>query len=113
MYRIERAVSAEKYPRLLECVGLMVDNPGVDLPLTETSTDRPIMPGFEQYAPDSKNDESIGPAGVKSHWQQLFDRIGAISADDASRIRDLALRLIHDNGVTHNIYGDPQGLERP
>jgi len=27
--------------------------------------------------------------------------------------RDLARRLIHQNGVTHNVYGDPNGLDRP
>ena len=24
-----------------------------------------------------------------------------------------AQRLIHDNGVSHNVYGDPQGFDRP
>ena len=27
--------------------------------------------------------------------------------------RELARRLIHQNGVTHNVYGDPNGLDRP
>jgi uncharacterized circularly permuted ATP-grasp superfamily protein/uncharacterized alpha-E superfamily protein len=98
---------------VLERVGPLVDNYGVDLPLADTSTDRPRTPAFEQYAPDSANDECIGPAGIKPHWRQLVERIGAVGPEDAARFRDLALRLIHDNGVTHNVYGDPQGLERP
>ena len=27
--------------------------------------------------------------------------------------REHARRLIHENGVTHNVYGDPDGLDRP
>lgn len=38
--------------------------------------------------------EHLGPNGIKSRWRE-------------------ARRLIRDNGVTYNVYGDPQGIARP
>jgi uncharacterized circularly permuted ATP-grasp superfamily protein/uncharacterized alpha-E superfamily protein len=38
--------------------------------------------------------ESLGPAGLQGRWRE-------------------SRRLIRDNGVTYNIYGDPQGMSRP
>ena len=38
--------------------------------------------------------ESLGPAGLAERWEQ-------------------ARQLIHDNGISFNVYGDPRGMERP
>ena len=38
--------------------------------------------------------DELGPRELGKRWEQ-------------------ARRFIHDNGVSHNVYGDPDGLDRP
>ena len=40
----------------------------------------------------------------------MLDELGE---RELARRWDHARRIIHDNGVTHNVYGDPNGLDRP
>ncbi|MBZ5644545.1 MAG: circularly permuted type 2 ATP-grasp protein [Acidobacteriia bacterium] len=59
-------------------------------------------------------DEMMGPDRVlRPHWQQFVSMLDALRPEEIRQRRDLARRLIHQNGVTHNVYGDPQGLDRP
>jgi uncharacterized circularly permuted ATP-grasp superfamily protein/uncharacterized alpha-E superfamily protein len=51
--------------------------------------------------------------GVREHWQPLIDRLLADGPEAARRGVELARRLIVENGVTYNIYADPQGRDRP
>ncbi|WP_431215113.1 circularly permuted type 2 ATP-grasp protein [Puia sp. P3] len=47
------------------------------------------------------------------HWAEFFQSYGRLgSAEIAGRNEDLT-RLLRENGVTYNIYGDPSGLNRP
>ena len=39
--------------------------------------------------------------------------LGELGPDELRRHWEHARRLIHENGVTHNVYGDPNGLDRP
>jgi len=69
----------------------------------------------ENYAAGSGlRDEMIAPDGtLRPHWQlgiSMFDQMGA---GDLQRRWRYARRIIHENGVTHNVYGDPNGLDRP
>jgi uncharacterized circularly permuted ATP-grasp superfamily protein/uncharacterized alpha-E superfamily protein len=59
-------------------------------------------------------DELKDPAGaVRPHWATFLDKLGDLGTGELMRRWDTAQHLIHENGVTYNIYGDPQGLERP
>ncbi len=54
-----------------------------------------------------------GEGQIKEHWQYLtdvLDRLGPAGLE--SRWKE-SRRLIRDNGVTYNMYGDPQGVSRP
>src|SRR5580698_5440810 len=59
-------------------------------------------------------DEMIGPAGALCLPCQtrhtIFSELGVA---DLERRWKHARRIIHENGVTHNVYGDPNGLDRP
>jgi uncharacterized circularly permuted ATP-grasp superfamily protein/uncharacterized alpha-E superfamily protein len=59
-------------------------------------------------------DEMRTPEGeVRPHWRHLLDALRALGpAGIEERWREAA-RLIRDNGVTYNVYGDPQGMSRP
>ena len=59
-------------------------------------------------------DEMSSPDGaLRSHWQGFVGMLDELDADELKRRWDQARRLIRENGVTHNIYGDPNGLDRP
>jgi uncharacterized circularly permuted ATP-grasp superfamily protein/uncharacterized alpha-E superfamily protein len=60
-------------------------------------------------------DELREPSGgMRTHWRPLFDRLRADDSPDAvRRSLELTRRLVVENGVTYNVYADPQGADRP
>ncbi|MEP7244597.1 MAG: circularly permuted type 2 ATP-grasp protein, partial [Gammaproteobacteria bacterium] len=51
---------------------------------------------------------------VRTHWRPLIDRVAAGDGTGAGRRGlELTRRLIIENGVTYNVYADPQGADRP
>ena len=47
------------------------------------------------------------------HWETFFQSYHRLGAEEmASRNEDM-MRLLKENGVTYNIYGEPSGLNRP
>jgi len=59
---------------------------------------------------DELMDENGQP---KPHWQSFLSGLGRMSEMDMAESWSTALRLIKENGVTYNIHGDPEGLNRP
>ena len=60
---------------------------------------------------DELND-SVG--AMRAHWRPLIDRLRTDDSPDAvRRSLELTRRLIVENGVTYNVYADPQGADRP
>jgi uncharacterized circularly permuted ATP-grasp superfamily protein/uncharacterized alpha-E superfamily protein len=79
-------------------------------------TDHPLRRGFaDGYGIDSAlPDEMVLPdRSIRPHWQQYVSLLDELKPGQFSHGRELARRLIHQNGVTHNVYGDPNGLDRP
>lgn len=66
------------------------------------------------YTPDlQRYDELLLPDGsIRPHWRALVDRLEQSGPDAIRRGADLARRLIVENGVTYNVYADPQGRDR-
>lgn len=51
---------------------------------------------------------------MRAHWRPLIDRLSADPSPDAvRRSLELTRRLVVENGVTYNVYADPQGADRP
>jgi uncharacterized circularly permuted ATP-grasp superfamily protein/uncharacterized alpha-E superfamily protein len=51
---------------------------------------------------------------MRPHWQPLIERLRADGSPDAvRRSLELTRRLVVENGVTYNVYADPQGADRP
>jgi len=51
---------------------------------------------------------------MRAHWRPLIDRLRADDSPDAvRRSLELTRRLVVENGVTYNVYADPQGADRP
>src|SRR5207244_4194181 len=60
------------------------------------------------------HDEMLAAEGViRPHWQSLVDALNEIGPGGLAERWQEGRRLIHDNAVTYNVYGDPQSTERP
>jgi uncharacterized circularly permuted ATP-grasp superfamily protein/uncharacterized alpha-E superfamily protein len=77
----------------------------------------PVTPGsLAAYVQDPRRyDELLDENGaVRAHWRPLIDQL---TRDDARAVARRGLertrRLIVENGVTYNVYADPQGADRP
>lgn len=70
---------------------------------------------FSHYSPAAAvPDEMIGrDGGVRDHWQTLVRLLGELGPVELEKRWATARRLIHENGVTYNVYGDPDGMDRP
>lgn len=59
-------------------------------------------------------DEALWREGFpRRHWRQLIVSLGRMSFQQLSRRWQAGQQLIQTNGITYNVYGDPQGKERP
>src|SRR5579871_3874430 len=50
---------------------------------------------------------------VRPQWRKLSESLAAMGHTDLARRWHDGRRLIHDNGITYNIYSDPQNNARP
>src|SRR6185503_12353622 len=66
------------------------------------------------YAGGAGWDEVFGPDGTPHpHCRDWLHAIENLGVEEMQRRWDHARRLIRDNGVTYNVYGDPRGMDRP
>ncbi|SDL83928.1 circularly permuted type 2 ATP-grasp protein [Kriegella aquimaris] len=69
---------------------------------------------LSNYNTEYRNDEMFTPKnGIKPYWNKLlteFDKLGPNGL--MARQRDIDW-LLFENGVTYNVYNDPQGMHRP
>ena len=64
--------------------------------------------------PNRSYDEMVdGDGAIRPHWARLVERLEALGPIELRSRWDQAQQLIHDNGVSFNVYGDAQGMERP
>ena len=64
--------------------------------------------------PDGSYDETFGAGDEpRPHWQVVVEALENLGARELAHCWQQARRMIHENGVTYNVYGDPQGMERP
>lgn len=53
------------------------------------------------------------PGTVRPHWQYALRAFDALGAAELGRRRDEVEQVLRENGVTYNVYTDPQGRTRP
>jgi uncharacterized circularly permuted ATP-grasp superfamily protein/uncharacterized alpha-E superfamily protein len=59
-------------------------------------------------------DELLGPDGaVRPHWTQYMHWLEELGPEELGRRWLQSRQMLHDNGVTYNVYGDPRGIDRP
>src|SRR4051794_2119153 len=59
-------------------------------------------------------DELVDGAGlVRPHWRAFLGHLEQLGPGELARRWGQAQQLIHENGVSYNVHGDPSGLDRP
>ncbi len=71
--------------------------------------------GFDSSTAErGRYDELLDRRGVmRPHWVPFIEHVFGDGPESARRGVELARRLIIENGVTYNVYADPQGKDRP
>ncbi len=60
------------------------------------------------------NDECFNFDGeVKTHWKHLLENLEHLEGEELKGRQQELLKLLKENGVTYNVYGDTDGLNRP
>jgi uncharacterized circularly permuted ATP-grasp superfamily protein/uncharacterized alpha-E superfamily protein len=84
-------------------------------PPAERLAEKPRRGFAAAYKPNPNiPDEMIERDGsLRPYWRMFVSQMDDIGPDELPRRWEQARRLIRENGITHNIYGDPQGMDRP
>ncbi len=53
------------------------------------------------------------PGAFRAHWQPLLARLEQMGAEELGARWENGRRIIREHGVTYNVYGDSQGVDRP
>ncbi len=69
----------------------------------------------DQYVPavPALDEMTEADGSLRNHWRPFVSMLDNLGHDEVHARWDQARRLIRDNGITHNIYGDPEGVARP
>jgi uncharacterized circularly permuted ATP-grasp superfamily protein/uncharacterized alpha-E superfamily protein len=85
--------------------------------ITNDLVQGPTLPWrfLQEYHPiGGAFDEMVAaPGTLRGHCGAFVDSLEAIGPHEFAARRDNARRTIRENGVTYNVYGDPQGMDRP
>jgi uncharacterized circularly permuted ATP-grasp superfamily protein/uncharacterized alpha-E superfamily protein len=70
---------------------------------------------IRQYVPDTGHwDEALLESGFpRRHWRKVSVALGRMGFRQLTSRWRTGQQLIQANGITYNVYGDPQGKERP
>lgn len=72
-----------------------------------------LLQGYASAADCDDEMWDVAAGGVRLSWQPYVDTIDALGIDTLERRHREIRRLLHENGVTYNVHGDPNGLHRP
>ncbi len=70
---------------------------------------------FEGYQPVTGvfDEMMAAPGRLRPHCEKFVQSLESLGRRDLAARWENAKRAIRENGVTYNVYGDPQGLDRP
>jgi len=84
-------------------------------PATDTHSTASTWHLFDGYQlANGTYDEMIAaPANLRPHCEKFVQSLESLGRRELGMRWENARRAIRDNGVTYNVYGDPQGMDRP
>jgi uncharacterized circularly permuted ATP-grasp superfamily protein/uncharacterized alpha-E superfamily protein len=70
---------------------------------------------FGQYrcSPEVYDESAAGIGEPRPHWQSFIRSFERLGRDELAARLENGRRMIREHGVTYNVYGDPQGRDRP
>lgn len=70
---------------------------------------------LEQYQQSLRGFDELMTAdgAVRPHYRNFLDELGRFSREELKHRQDVARRIVHEQGITYNVYGDSRGMERP
>jgi uncharacterized circularly permuted ATP-grasp superfamily protein/uncharacterized alpha-E superfamily protein len=84
----------------------------MNLATTNPTPRQPLLQGYRP--PVGVHDEMLAPEGLlRPHWQTLVGALDQLGREDFAARWDGARSILREHGVTYNVYGDAQGLDRP
>ena len=74
-----------------------------------------LTPLLKDYSVlEERYDEMLAaPRTPRAHWEAFLHSLAAREGPQVSDTLSLMERQIRENGVTYNVYADPQGADRP
>jgi len=73
---------------------------------------RELLAGYPPA--DGRYDEMLSaPDAPRKHWDALFQQLAATSPESLRERTQWVRRQVRENGVTYNVYADPEGADRP
>ncbi len=79
-----------------------------------TPTEPLLDPAWRYAANPGFYDEALdGTKPVRPHWVALTEALSQMGHAGLAKRWQQGLRMIHDNGITYNVYSDPQSTARP
>jgi uncharacterized circularly permuted ATP-grasp superfamily protein/uncharacterized alpha-E superfamily protein len=73
-----------------------------------------LDPAWRYAASPGSYDEALGPEGhARHHWAALAGSLASMGKTGLVRRWQEGGRIIRDNGITYNVYSDPQSTARP
>ncbi len=72
----------------------------------------PLLADYQRTA--ELFDESLTDAGaLRPHYEKFLNSLVQIGETERLRRWENSRRLVHEQGITYNVYGDVRGMERP
>ncbi len=70
---------------------------------------------LENYSPLTHHfDEMVGADGApRPHWARVVNFLSSLNREGLAHRWDEGRRVIQQNGITYNVYGDPLSVDRP
>src|SRR5271170_5910091 len=79
-----------------------------------TAPPSPLTPPWSYEATPGFYDEVLGSGKqLRPHWGALSESLSAMGNQGLARRWREGQRMIHDNGITYNVYSDPESTSRP
>jgi len=86
--------------------------PPASAPAAAAAARARLLAGYRP--PADAYDELLGPDNtVRPHWETLVRELSGQGVAELQRRWETGRRFIRDQGITYNVYGEPDGLDRP
>src|SRR5262245_38851614 len=86
----------------------------MDAPSDTELINRPTSMFAGYVSPPGGYDETALATGkLRPHWHKFIGALERLGREELASRWEHARRIIREHGVTYNVYGDPQGMDRP